>query len=90
MLGTEHAMACKMDVAALATRKVDAEAFTFECRGIQRFTDWLLACRTLKNYHLILKKAFKMIPLEKVPYKSLVSVKNNKPTSLNQNLDNFK
>ena len=39
MLGTKHAMACKMDVAALATRKVDAEAFTFECRGIQRLTD---------------------------------------------------
>ena len=33
-------------------------------------------------------KRFKMIPLGKVSYKSLVLVKNNKPTSLNQNLDN--
>ena len=57
----------------------------FECRGIQRLTD-AIACiasaRTLQNYHLILEKAFKMIPLGKVSYKGLVSVKNNKPTSL--------
>ena len=46
------------------------------------------SARTLKNYHLILEKAFKMIPLGKVSYKGLVSVKNNKPTSLNQNLNN--
>ena len=44
--------------------------------------------RTSQNYHLILKKDFKMISLEKVSYKGLVSVKNMKPTSLNQNLDN--
>ena len=42
------------------------------------------------NYHLILEKAFKMIPLGKVSYKGLVSMKNTKPTSLNQNLDNWK
>ena len=48
------------------------------------------SARTLQNYHLMLEKYFKMIPLGKVPYKSLVSVKNNKPTSLNQNLDNWK
>ena len=47
-----------------------------------------VSARTLQNYHLILEKDFKMIPLGKVPYKSLVSMKNNKPTSLNQNLDN--
>ena len=44
--------------------------------------------RTLKIYHLNLAIAFKVIPPGKVPYKALVSVKNMKPTSLNQNLDN--
>ena len=33
----------KVDATALATCKVDDAAFNFECRGIQRFTDWLLA-----------------------------------------------
>ena len=65
----------------------------FECRGIQRPTD-TVACissaRTLKNCHLILEQAFKVIPLGEVSYKSLVSAKNNKHTSLNQNLDNWK
>ena len=63
----------------------------FECRGIQRPTG-AVACiasaRTLKNCHLILEQAFKVIPLGEVPYKSLVSAKNNKHTSLSQNLDN--
>ena len=31
--------------------------------------------RTLQNYHLILEKAFKMIPLGKLSYKGLVSIK---------------
>ena len=48
------------------------------------------SARTLQNCHLILEKAFKMIPLGKVSYKGLVLVKNNKATSLNQNLDNWK
>ena len=65
----------------------------FECRGIQRSTD-AVACiasaRTLKNCHLIMEKAFKVIPLGKFPYKGLVSVKNNKHTSLNQNLYDWK
>ena len=46
--------------------------------------------RTLQNYHLILEKVFKMIPFGNVSYKGLVSVKNMKPTSLNQNLGNWK
>ena len=46
--------------------------------------------RTLQNYHLIVEKVFKVIQLGKVSYKGLVSVKNNKYTSLNQNLDNWK
>ena len=65
----------------------------FECRGIQRSTN-AVACiasaRTLENLHLIMEKAFKVISLGKVPYKDLVLVKNNKHTSLNQNLDNWK
>ena len=63
------------------------------CRGIQRLTDTLVgiaSARTLKNGHLILEKAFKVIPLGKVSYKGIVSVKNNKHTSLNQNLDDWK
>ena len=46
--------------------------------------------RTFQNYYLILEKDFKMILLGKVSYKGLVLVKNMKPTSLNQNLDNWK
>ena len=46
--------------------------------------------RTLQNYHLILEKASKVILPEKVPYKGLVSMKNMKPSSLNQNLDSWK
>ena len=65
----------------------------FECRGIQRPT-YAVACIfstwTLKNYHLILEQAFKVIPLGEVSYKSLISAKNNKHTSLNQNLDDWK
>ena len=64
-----------------------------ECRSIQRLTDTLVgiaSARTLKNGHLILEKSFKVIPLGKVSYKSLVSAKNNKHTSLNQNLGNWK
>ena len=63
----------------------------FECRGIQRLTDaipCIASARILQNCDLIMEKAFKVIPLEKVPYKGLVSMKNNKPTSLNQHLDN--
>ena len=65
----------------------------FECRGIQGSSDavaCIVSAWTLKNYHLILEQAFKVIPLGKVFYKSLVSAKNNKHTSLNQNLDNWK
>ena len=63
-----------------------------ECHGIQGLSDavaCIVSARTLKNYHLILGQAFKVIPLGKVSYKSLVSSKNNKHTSLNQNLDNW-
>ena len=63
----------------------------FECHGIQRPTDavdCIASARTLKNYHLIFEQAFKVIPLGEVSYKGLVLAKNNKPTSLNQNLDN--
>ena len=42
----------------------------------------IASARTLKYCHLILEQAFKVIPLRGVPYKSLVSAKNNKPTSL--------
>ena len=55
---------------------------------VDRRGDLHAFARTLQNYHLILEKGFKMIPLGKVSYKGLVSVKSNKPTSLNQNLDN--
>ena len=48
------------------------------------------SAQTLKNYHLILEKGFKMILLGKIPYKGLVLVKNMKPQFLNQNLDNWK
>ena len=34
--------------------------------------------RTLKNHQLILRIDFKVIPIEKVPYTSLVLGKNNK------------
>ena len=47
-----------------------------------------VSARTLKNYHLIFEQDFKVILLEKVSYKGLVLAKNNKHTSLNQNLDN--
>ena len=50
----------------------------FECRGIQGSSDvvaCIISARTLKNCHLILEQAFKVIPLGKVSYKSLVSVK---------------
>ena len=63
----------------------------FEYRGIQRLTDAIVciaSARTLQNCHLIMEKAFKVIPLGKVPDKGLVSMKNNKPTSLNQHLNN--
>ena len=65
----------------------------FECRSIQGSSDavaCIVSTRTLKIFHLILEQAFKVIPLGKVSYKSLVSAKNNKHTSLNQNLDNWK
>ena len=55
---------------------------------VDKRSDLHSLARTLQNCHLILEKAFKMIPLGKVFYKVLVSVKNNKHTSLNQNLDN--
>ena len=81
-----------MDTVALASHKVDATACTFECCSIQRSTDWLFACFNLNFAKLPFNIGifFKMIPLGKVSYKGLVSVKNMKPTSLNQNLDNFK
>ena len=63
------------------------------CLGIQGSSDTMtcmVTARTLKNYHLILRQAFKVIPLGEVSYKSLVSSKNNKHTSLNQNLDDWK
>ena len=69
-----------MDDAALATRKLDAAASNSNAAVSKG--------RLLKNCHLILEQAFKVIPLGKVSYKSLVSAKNNKHTSLNQNLDN--
>ena len=62
------------------------------CLGIQGSSDtmgYMVSARTLKNCHLILGQAFKVIPLGEVSYKSLVSAKNNKHTSLNQNLDDW-
>ena len=63
------------------------------CLGIQGSSDTMscmVSARTLKNFHLILGQAFKVISLGEVSYKSLVSAKNNKHTSLNQNLDDWK
>ena len=65
----------------------------FGCRVIQGSSDavaCIVSARTLKNCHLILEQVFKVIPLGNISYKSLVSAKNNKHTSLNQNLDNWK
>ena len=91
MLKTEHAVAYNNGCRGIGHPQGGCCSIHFECRVIQRLTN-MIACiasvRTLQNCHLIMKKAFKVIPLGKVPYKGLVSVKNNKPTSLNQNLDN--
>ena len=72
-------------------KKMSFHVGDIACCGIQRLKD-AIACiasaRTLQNCHLIMEKDFKVILLGNVSYKSLVSVKNNKPTSLNQNVDN--
>ena len=69
--------------------------FMLKTEHAATFKGWKTGCLhastwILQKYHLILEKDFKKIPLGKICYKGLVSVKNMKPTSLNQNLNNWK
>ena len=91
MVGSEHAAASISDAAASATRELDASASKSHMPRhprVVRTRACIVSTRTLKNHQIKTTIDFKVIPFGEVPYMSLVSAKNIKLTSMNQNLDN--
>ena len=70
-----------------ATRKEYAAAFTFACHDMLKFTKLLdhQPDRNFEKSPFNNDNSFKVIPIEKVPYTSLVLGKNNKLEPKEQN-----